>query len=444
MRTDDVRLSLLFALLMAVFCCTAGHARAEYADPGGSIVICSRATDGDYPEEYEETDRSVCEYDQSDDTEETADDLTAVEDAAAGAGLFPEAEYVVSPAAVMEYTATPGSFTEADAVYGSTGSAGTGGIRLMASDVQGEEEAGNNLCCDSAAADAVLAGPNKVVITLEVAAEGLKFYGFEIARKCVLSPGLTHLTDPDMKIIIPDEMSASKVPIVDTAAFGSVSIDETNIRRNRYRQRMLKISWTLEGAEEIARFAEGLEDEMLYVNLGGEYNVLDYTATDLCTNCGPVEVTGLAEAVRTASCPHSDLVYTPLNDEYHHIECGNCSCDFGTEAHVMEGSSCTDCGYSKLLEGTVVYRLNGRTLTETYSAPEGTKLDLRDIPGYLVPEYVTVPAGGGEIIAECEPVSYSIITESEEYTLLYDESLFLGGIPKKGYLFTGYVVEDVL
>ena len=92
----------------------------------------------------------------------------------------------------------------------------------------------------------------------------------------------------------------------------------------------------------------------------------------------------------------------------------------------------------------MVYRLNGRILTETYSAPEGTKLDLRDIPGYLVPEYVTVPAGGGEIIAECEPVSYSIITESEEYTLLYDESLFLGGIPKKGYLFTGYVVEDVL
>ena len=67
MRTDDVRLSLLFALLMAVFCCTAGHARAEYTDPGGSIVICSRATDGDYPEEDEETDRSICEYDQADD-----------------------------------------------------------------------------------------------------------------------------------------------------------------------------------------------------------------------------------------------------------------------------------------------------------------------------------------------------------------------------------------
>ena len=444
MRTDDVRLSLLFALLMAVFCCTAGHARAEYTDPGGSIVICSRATDGDYPEEDEETDRSICEYDQADDTEETADELTAMEDAAAGAGLIPEAEYVISPAAGMEYTATPGSFTEADAVYGSIVSAGTGGLRLMASDVQGEEEAGNNLCCDSAAADAVLLEPNKVVISLEVAAEGLKFYGFEIARKCVLSPELTHLTDPDVKIIIPDEMSASKVPIVDTAAFGSVSIDETNIRRNRYRQRMLRISWTLEGAEEIARFAEGLEDETLYVNLGGEYNVLDYIATDLCTNCGPVEVTGLAEAVRTASCPHSDLVYTPLNDEYHHIVCGNCGFGFGTEAHIMEGSSCTECGFSKLLEGTVVYRLNGRILTETYSAPEGTKLDLRDIPGYLVPEYVTVPAGGGEIIAECEPVSYSIITESEEYTLLYDESLFLGGIPKKGYLFTGYVVEDVL
>ena len=427
---DDVRLPLLFALLMAVFCCTAGRARAEYVDVSGDAVIVSEATAGNYVED-----------------EDDGEDDTAM--------LFDNA-YDASDTEESD-TATPGSYTESalpldDTVAESADSivicpAGPGLLSLslpMLAAGAGEEKLGDNLTFTSLSTAASLTGPNTVEITVDVVGESLKFYGFEIARVCELDEVGAHFTEPDVRIAIPDEMSANKTPVVESTALGTVSIDETDIRRSRYRPRHLKITWTLSGAEEVAQFAEELAGETIYLNLGGEYVLLDYESTDLCFNCGPIEVPGLAEAVRIASCPHTGRTYTPLDAEEHLIVCGGCGYDFGKEAHIMHEGSCERCGYSETLTGTIIYELNGRTIEDEYDAPEGTELSLREIPGYFVPSGVTVPAGGGDITVACDPISYQIITESEEYGLLYDESLFLEGAPKKGYRFTGYAVEDVL
>ncbi|MBQ7175282.1 MAG: hypothetical protein IJR62_07475 [Lachnospiraceae bacterium] len=422
-KHNEIRLAFLFAAVLVVFCCSAGRARAEYADGIFPAGDCSgnTATPGEF------TERERTQSDWSDEIyEEEASDLFDGIDEEATPGSYSEEKAEQAAAArALGY-----------AVYSTQ-------MQLFSADGDRSSDQ-NNLECSTLEAYAVLTGPDSFEVHLSVAAEPMRFYGFELGRSEHMDALNVFMEDPDVMIMIPDYSTPTAAPAVETVRMGDVRIVSTNITRGRYgRSRAIEICWTVSGTDAAA-FGDMLMGDTLFLNLGGEYILPGDGGEDVCSHHGPVEVSGLSDAVRKAGCAHAERVCEPLDAREHSAVCMSCGYEFPAEEHEIANGRCSACGFEVIVSGEIEHILNGRTVTETYTGVEENPLVPQRFAGYFPPDAVMIPKGGGPLTVYHDPIGYRIVTDEESFDVLYDESLFLAGGSRKGFEFEGYEVVDVV
>ena len=420
---NEMRLAFLFTAVLVVFCCSAGRARAEYADGIFSAGDCidKSATPGEYAEKEEtQTDRFDEIFEEN-----SPDRFDMMYEKATPGSYTKEKEEQAAMARALGY-----------AVYSTQ-------MQLFSADGDRSSDQ-NNLECSTLEAYAVLTGPDSFDIHLSVAAEPMRFYGFELGRAEQMDELNVFMDDPDVTIRIPDYSTSLAAPVVETTRTGDVSIVSTNITRGRYgRSRAIEICWTVSGAEA-ADFGEMLMGDTLFLNLGGEYILPGGGGEDVCSHHGPVEVSGLADTVRQAGCGHAERICHSLNDRVHSAVCATCGYVLPDEEHQIVNGLCAACGFQVIVSGEIEHILNGRTVTETYTGVEENPFVPQRFAGYFPPDPVMIPKGGGPLRVYHDPIGYRIVTDEESFQLLYDESLFLAGGSRKGFVFEGYKVVDVI
>lgn len=192
--------------------------------------------------------------------------------------------------------------------------------------------------------------------------------------------------------------------------------------------------WDISG-EDLEKFMEDLNGNTLYWACGSS----GYGSNSIHT--GSISVSNLANAAAQASCSHASKKYTQISGDTskHKVSCASCGTDLGTSAHQKDGNGrCSLCGYVFTVSGKLIYVLNGRTESESYTANPGSRLKPKSFTGYRQPGEVAVPSNGGDIRITYEPVSYSLRLGTQTHTLRYDDKFMLPEIGKKGHTHEGY------
>lgn len=192
--------------------------------------------------------------------------------------------------------------------------------------------------------------------------------------------------------------------------------------------------WDISG-EDLEKFMEDLNGNTLYWACGSS----GYGSNSIHT--GSISVSNLANAAAQASCSHASKKYTQISGDTskHKVSCASCGADLGTSAHQKDGNGrCSLCGYVFTVSGKLIYVLNGRTESESYTADPGSRLKPKSFTGYRQPGEVAVPSNGGDIRITYEPVSYSLRLGTQTHTLRYDDKFMLPEIGKKGHTHEGY------
>ena len=205
--------------------------------------------------------------------------------------------------------------------------------------------------------------------------------------------------------------------------------------------RSLKIDayWDISG-EDLEKFASGVNGRNnLYWAAGfmksGEYSL----------NKGSLSVSNLQTCIKQASCTHSSKKYTQISGDAqnHSMSCATCGMALGKQAHNKDSSTgkCSLCGYSFAVSGQFIYILNGRTEREAYTKTPGSSHTPKSFAGYKPPEAVIIPAAGGDIEIQYEPISYIIDIDGSQHELLYDEEIYLPRSDIPGYIHEGYLLS---
>ena len=192
--------------------------------------------------------------------------------------------------------------------------------------------------------------------------------------------------------------------------------------------------WDISG-EDLEKFMEDLNGNTLYWACGSS----GYGSNSIHT--GSISVSNLANAAAQASCSHASKKYTQISGDTskHKVSCASCGTDLGTSVHQKDGNGrCSLCGYVFTVSGKLIYVLNGRTESESYTADPGSRLKPKSFTGYRQPGEVAVPSNGGDIRITYEPVSYSLRLGTQTHTLRYDDRFMLPEIEKKGHIHEGY------
>ena len=192
--------------------------------------------------------------------------------------------------------------------------------------------------------------------------------------------------------------------------------------------------WDISG-EDLEKFMEDLNGNTLYWACGSS----GYGSNSIHT--GSISVSNLANAAAQASCSHASKKYTQISGDTskHKVSCASCGTDLGTSVHQKDGNGrCSLCGYVFTVSGKLIYVLNGRTESESYTADPGSRLKPKSFTGYRQPGEVAVPSNGGDIRITYEPVSYSLRLGTQTHTLRYDDKFMLPEIGKKGHTHEGY------
>ena len=428
---NELKIAFMFSIVLVLFCASSSRARAELA----------RAEDFE-AESFE--DATAGNYSRNNGSRGAA--LPSPEDECFDEEP-PEDENTGIYAADISLTATPGSFwtrekEERALAALEKGYAVVGPTALMEEELPDAPK--EDVLSAEISSSAQLTGPNTVQISLTVSADPKKFYSFEIGRKDQMNPAKLHQEESNVRILLPDYSRTDTSLIIDTVRPGMLTIDAAQIKRLRYgAARSISITWTISGAEAIADFGSELIEDTLFLNLGGEY-ILSGGDSDTVVNYGLFPVSGLSEAVRIGGCAHTNRSCLPIDEHIHSQACADCGYSFQDEEHHIEKGRCRDCGFEVIVSGTVTHILNGRTVTEDYSGVEEDRYVPKSFPGYFPPEPVTIPKGGGPISVTHQPISYTLVSGEREYTLQYDESLFLAGEQRKGFTFEGYTVAQVI
>lgn len=217
-----------------------------------------------------------------------------------------------------------------------------------------------------------------------------------------------------------------------TESFQSVQTSSSEGRRLTF-----KGYWDISGSD-LQQLQQKVQGNTLYWAAGFYKKGDAYSLSQ-----GTVECQNLADALRQAACTHQNRRFEQIagDPSVHNVFCADCNLLLGSEAHEGGSGLCSLCGYRFYVSGTCVYVLNGREEREAYQELPGIQMNPKAFPGYRAPDSLSVPENGGELRFIYEPIQYSIeIENGDQYTLRYDDSLFLPCSEKKGYRQEYYVV----
>ncbi len=157
---------------------------------------------------------------------------------------------------------------------------------------------------------------------------------------------------------------------------------------------------------------------------------------------GNYTIANFSTAIAQAVCSHSACTYTSVGSGGHIKKCSSCGYS-ATEAHTISSGKCSKCSYVSQISVILKYILNGKYETETLTLTPGEKYQPKSIKGYKTPEQITIPAAGGTISINYEPISYTITDGTNTYTVKYDDSLLIPELEHKGYVQRDYVITQV-